>query len=413
MPLPPLSPEQRIKPRHFELRVALIFAFLFIPQGVHLPFFPVWLEAKGYDAGQIALILSLPMFLRVLTTPFVTAFADKARDRADVLVVLVALSLAVASGYLLFDGYAAVLAISILLAIAWTPHSPLTDSLALSGVRRFGSNYTGMRLWGSTAFLLANLAGGVIVARAGADVVPLLIVIGLCGTLAAATLAPRLGRPRLASPLSATDLQASPSLMNRYFLFLVGGAGLITSSHALLYGFSSIYWKSLGIAESTVGILWAWSVICEVALFLAFTRLLGHMSATALIAVAGAFAVLRWLAFPLVWPSGLGVTGFFAVQALHAFSTGVMLIAVQKLIAESVPEERTGAAQGIAFFANGMSMALFTLASGPLYDHFGAGGFYVMAAAAAVGLALIRLAGPAPQVQPHRSVSGGETSDPS
>lgn len=402
MPLPPLSPEQRIKPRRFELRVACIFAFLFIPQGVHLPFFPVWLESEGYDAGQIALILSLPMFLRVVTTPFVTAFADRARDRADILVVLVALSLALASGYLLFDGYAAVLAISILLAIAWTPHAPLTDSLALSGVRRFGSNYTGMRIWGSSAFLLANLGGGIVIARAGPGIVPLLIVVGLGGTLVAAAAAPRLGRPRLASPLSATDLPATPSLMSRHFLLLVGGAGLITASHAFLYGFSSIYWKSLGIAESTVGILWAWSVICEVGLFLVFARLFGHMSATSLIAVAGAFAILRWLAFPLVWPSGLAVPGFFAVQALHAFSTGMMLIAVQKLIAETVPEERTGAAQGIAFFANGMSMALFTLASGPLYDRFGAAGFFAMAAVAAAGLTLIALArfGPGPGSAP-------------
>ena len=392
MPLPPLSPEQRIKPRHFELRVACIFAFLFIPQGIHLPFFPVWLESKGYDAGQIALILSLPMFLRVVTTPFVTAFADRARDRADILVVLVAASLALASGYLLFDGYAAVLAISILLAIAWTPHSPLTDSLALSGVRRFGSNYTRMRIWGSSAFLLANLGGGVIIARAGPGVVTLLIVIGLCGTLVAAAAAPRLGRPRIASPLSATDLPVTPSLMSRHFLLLVGGAGLITASHSFLYGFSSIYWRSLGIAESTVGILWAWSVICEVALFLVFTRLFGRMSATSLISISGAFAILRWIAFPLVWPSGLAVPGFFAVQALHAFSTGMMLIAVQKLIAETVSEERTGAAQGIAFFANGVSMALFTLASGLLYERFGAGGFFAMAVVAATGLTLIAIA---------------------
>ena len=392
MPLPPLSPEQRVKPRHFELRVALIFAFLFIPQGIHLPFFPVWLESKGYDVGQIALILSLPMFLRVVTTPFVAAFADRARDRADILIVLVVTSLALASGYLFFDGYAAVLAISILLAIAWTPHAPLTDSLALSGVRRFGSNYTRMRIWGSSAFLFANLAGGVIVTRAGAGVVPLLIVIGLCGTLVAAAAAPRLGRPRIASPLSATDLPATPTLVTRHFLLLVGGAGLITASHAFLYGFSSIYWKSLGIAESTVGLLWAWGVICEVGLFLVFSRLFGHMSAISLIAVAGGFAVLRWIALPLVWPSGLGVPGFFAVQALHAFSTGIMLIAVQKLIAETVPEERTGAAQGIAFFANGMSMALVTLASGPLYGRFGAGGFFAMAVVAAAGLMLIALA---------------------
>ena len=133
-------------------------------------------------------------------------------------------------------------------------------------------------------------------------------------------------------------------------------------------------------------------MICEVGLFLVFTRLFGRMSATSLISISGAFAILRWIAFPLVWPSGLAVPGFFAVQALHAFSTGMMLIAVQKLIAETVSEERTGAAQGIAFFANGVSMALFTLASGLLYERFGAGGFFAMAVVAATGLTLIAIA---------------------
>ena len=52
---------------------------------------------------------------------------------------------------------------------------------------------------------------------------------------------------------------------------------------------------------------------------------------------------------------------------------------MQKLIAETVAEERTGAAQGIAFFANGFAMAVVTLLSGPLYESFGVDGFYVMA----------------------------------
>ena len=86
MSLPPLLPEQLVKPRHFELRIALIFAALFIPLGVHLPYFPLWLEANGFDAEQIAIILSAPMFLRVVTTPFITGMADRAKDRANVLI---------------------------------------------------------------------------------------------------------------------------------------------------------------------------------------------------------------------------------------------------------------------------------------------------------------------------------------
>ncbi len=55
-----------------------------------------------------------------------------------------------------------------------------------------------------------------------------------------------------------------------------------------------------------------------------------------------------------------------------------------RVIAETVAEERTGAAQGIAFFANGFTMAAVTLVSGPLYENLGVDGFYVMAVIAAV-----------------------------
>ena len=70
--------------------MSLIFATLFVSLGTHLPYFPLWLEAKGFHAEQIAIILAAPMFLRVVTTPLLTALADRAKDRADVYIALVA-----------------------------------------------------------------------------------------------------------------------------------------------------------------------------------------------------------------------------------------------------------------------------------------------------------------------------------
>lgn len=393
MSLPPLPPEHLVKPRHFEFRIALIFAALFIPVGAHLPYFPLWLEAKGFDAEQIGIILAAPMFLRVLTTPVITAMADRAKDRANVLIALVVAALVMSLGYFPHPTYAIVLLVSLALQIVWTTHSPLADSLALSGVRRFGSSYPAMRIWGSIAFLFANFIGGVILAATSADAVPWMITVGLAGTLAASLFAPRLGKPRRASPLSATELQdAAPKLMNRYFLLVVAGVGVINASHGFLFGFVSIYWKSIGISDTVLGLLWAFAVVAEVGIFLVFTRIFSSISATAVLGIAGVAAIVRWLAFPLIDPLGLGVPGFFVVQSLHAFSTGLFLIGLQMLIAETVPEERTGAAQGIAFFANGFAMATVTLMSGPLYDRFGVDGFYVMAGVAAIGLGLIVLA---------------------
>lgn len=392
MALPPLSPDQLVKPRRFEARVALVFAALFIPQGMHLPYFPLWLEAKGFDAEQIAIVLSVPMFLRVFTTPLITAFADRAKDRVNVLVLMIVLSLALSLGYFFVAGFAGVLAVSLLLAVFWTPHSPLADSIALSGVRRFGSNYAHMRIWGSAAFLAANFLGGIAISYTSATAVPVVISAGLAVTLLASLLLPRLGKPRRASPLSASELrEARPSAFGRNFLLCVAGAGAVSASHGFMYGFASIYWKSLGLDEGVFGLLWGAAVAAEVVVFLAFTRLFSHLSPSAILAFAACGAIVRWVAYPLIWPSGAGLAGFFCVQALHAISTGFILLGVQKLIAEAVPEERTGAAQGIAFFANGFSMALVTLASGALYEALGVDGFYLMAAVAAIGLALIVL----------------------
>lgn len=393
MSLPPLTPEQLVKPRHFELRISLIFAAIFIPMGVHLPYFPVWLEAGGFSAEQIAVILAAPMFLRVVTTPIISTLADRADDRADVLIGLCGGALAISSGYFLPPGYGIILGVSLALAIVWTPHSPLVDSLALSGVRRFGCDYSKMRIWGSVIFFCANFFGGVIIAKTSEDIVPVMISVGLAIALAASFLTPRLGRPRRASPLSTAELpEAAPSLMRPYFLYFVASAGVTVASHAFLYAFVSIYWKSLGISDSLIGMLWAFAVIAEVGMFMVFTRLFGSVPATTTLIIASVAAMIRWIAFPLVWPSGAGVFGFFVVQALHAVSTGVILLSLQKMIAETVSEERTGAAQGVNYFASGFGLAVMTLLSGPLYDALEEHGFYVMAVTALGGLALAIMA---------------------
>jgi len=112
---------------------------------------------------------------------------------------------------------------------------------------------------------------------------------------------------------------------------------------------------------------------------------------------------VRWIAFPLIWPLGLGVTGFFGVQTLHAISVALVLIGLQKMIGETVAEERTGAAQGIAYFSNGFFMAVVTLVSGPLYDRFGVDGFFAMIPVALIGIGLIAMAA---RSAPQRPVRG-------
>lgn len=402
--LPPLSPEQKIKPRFFELRMSILYACLFLPNGIHLPYFPLWLKLHEFSPSEIATIVAVPYFVRIFAGPVVSAYADRAADRMPVLLACAVLSVIACAGYFLPPTYAIVLAVSILLAIAWAPHTPLSDSIALSGVRRYGVDYASMRIWGSISFLLINIAGGYILAATGAGAVPWLMLAGLSTIVVASLFLPRLGRPRVAAPAPSQALpQAAFALRNTYFLLIITAWAFAQSSHAFGYAFSSIYWKSLGIGDGTIGLLWAFSVLAEVLMFILFRHLFARTRPGVLLAIGTGIGVLRWVLFPLVWPAGLGVPGFFFVQGLHAFSFSLAFLGGQKMFSETVPEARMGAAQGTAFFLVMGTLALFTLASGPLYDAFGVDGFYAMALVAAAGtvLALRALA------YPHSAGSGG------
>ena len=392
---PAPASEQFAKPRHFELRLSLLFGSIFASVGFHLPYFPLWLERNGLDANQIALVLSVPLFLRLVTTPVITALADRLPERANMLILMIGLTALLSLGYVFGPPtYLFVLVLSVVLHVAWTPHGPLADSLALSGVRRFGTDYPSIRKWGSTAFLCANLGGGFIVGTWGADAVPVIISAGLWTAFCVSLAAPRLGRPRRDSPLSAAALRDAPKLFSRPFIVVVAAAGIINSSHGLLFSFGSIYWREIGIAESVIGFLWAFMVLCEIGLMMVFRRFFGAVAAPRLLAVAGIAAALRWLMFPFIAPLELGLPGHFLVQSLHALSTGLLLLGVPKMVAETVGEERLGAAQGAAFFASGLCMAQVMLVSGAIYAGLGVDGFYLMAAIALAGTVLLLFVSP-------------------
>ena len=52
-----MTAERHLSTDGFAFRTAFFYAVSCILMGVHLPFFPVWLQAKGFDAGQVGAIL--------------------------------------------------------------------------------------------------------------------------------------------------------------------------------------------------------------------------------------------------------------------------------------------------------------------------------------------------------------------
>ena len=172
----------------------------------------------------------------------------------------------------------------------------------------------------------------------------------------------------------------------RSFRRLMLVAALIQGSHALHDGFVVIHWRSLGIDDRTIGLLWSESVAAEVVVFLFIGRwLLDTLSPAGASILAATGGVLRWA----ILATTTSVAASAWVEPLHGLTFALQHLACMRLIAEVVPPRLAATAQAIyGTVAVGVASTLLTLASGPLYAHFGAGGFWVMAGLCAIAMPL-------------------------
>src|SRR5439155_25856065 len=105
----------------FSLRLKAFYAALFLTLGVQLPFLPVWLTAKGLDAGAIGIVLAIPAVIRIVAIPVATRMADR-RDAVRGVIILASAAAAAGFAALAFaQGAAAIMLVYALASAAYAP----------------------------------------------------------------------------------------------------------------------------------------------------------------------------------------------------------------------------------------------------------------------------------------------------
>lgn len=393
-------------PPRFRLLSALSYCAPLLVNGVALPFFPVWLALHKFSDHEIGLILAVPMVVRVLVAPIVAMYADRMKERADVLVFSGALSLLTAIALYWTTTFWPVLIVYTIQGATFAPYVPVVESIVISGVRRWGLDYGSMRVWGSIAFIVSTLVGGQLIGRWGGDMVLPVMVFGFVMTVVMSFYCPRIGPTRRRGTPVDIPAATGSSLRQPHLLALLIGVAIQQSSHAVLYAFASIYWRELGFSGTEIAVLWSGGVAAEVTVFFLSRQLSRKLNAWTMIRFGAAMCVCRWILFPMHW----GFLGFFLLQCFHSFSYAFVHTGVQRRIVASVQETQESSAQGAYFFYNGMFMGLMTIAAGYIYAWLGLASYYVMALVALAGLGLIVYAF---YLQPQRVVSGGQTREAS
>jgi MFS transporter, PPP family, 3-phenylpropionic acid transporter len=370
------------------IRVSLMYAAVFTIAGTYLPYLPVWLDWVGLSAREIAVIVALPMAVRIVATPAIAFAADRSGDHRRFLLLLASVALAAALALGWCASFWPILALSLLFAIANTTIMPLTETVAMGGVRVAGLDYGRMRVWGSLSFIAASFCGGWALDRFGPPAAVWLLACGAALTLFAAQLLPRhagsSGRPA-ASRRPRIGLADALSLMrSRRFLTFLLAVGAVQAAHAAFYAFGSLHWAAQGFSSGWAGVLWAIGVTVEIGLMAFSGAVTRRVGAAELIVLGAVASVVRWLAMGLDPP----LAALIVLQALHGVTYGATHIGAFYLITRAVPEAQAGTAQALyASITAGIAMGGATLLSGQLYAAYGGRTYWAMAAIAGIGLA--------------------------
>jgi MFS transporter, PPP family, 3-phenylpropionic acid transporter len=364
-------------------RLGLFYGLIFLANGATLPYLPVWLRAEGLDGAAIGAILALPYIARVVTGPAAALWADSFQQRRTSLMLLAGTAAVGGAALLLTRGAGAHAAGWFVASTALMAMLPLMDVLTLRLSQREGFVYGRPRAAGSAAFIAANLVVGALITRGSPDLVLMWFVGAALAAVACSRLLPPEPIHEAGAPSERgerwrglTGLLASP-----VFVLAIVSSGLIQAAHGFHYGFSALIWKSQGISEAVIGALWATGVAAEI-LFLWFLPR-DRVSALQLVLIGGVASLVRWSLAALAPGAAL----LFPLQMLHALTFAATFVGGLRLVQQLCSPRAATAAQTLsASLSGGLFIGLATLASGPLFDAFGARGYLAMTMMTLAGL---------------------------
>jgi PPP family 3-phenylpropionic acid transporter len=300
------------------------FHFAFI--GAFAPYWSLYLKSLSFSAFEIGMLMSLLHVTRIFAPSAWGWLADHTGKRLLIVQLAAAMGLISYCGVFFGQSFAWVAAIMALMSFFWGASLPLIEATTLAYLGHGTDRYGRIRGWGSVGFILAVVGVGYLLEAT--EITALLwAVLGFkLGILFFSHQIPDAGPPVIRSsdnsPIGKTFRR--PEVLGFFAACL-----LMAAAHGPYYTFYSIYLVEHGYSKSTVGLLWATGVTCEIGIFFLMPQLMHRFDVRQILVFSFGCAAARFLMI------GWGVEWPFVIllaQVLHAATYGAHHMAAMVLV---------------------------------------------------------------------------------
>lgn len=246
-----------------------ILTFLrYLGDSLFYPFFSLFLQRQGLVEGKIGFILSISPLIGILTNPIYTKICKSYKVTKKVLGMVSIIEAILIVSISFFSNFYVISILTLLIALFGSCHYGLMDSLITIFASREKVNYSSIRLFGSSAYIIGTIIGGMIINIFSFNLCFLIscILFIISGVFY------YLLKPILYDKEETKNIEFRKVFKNKEFIiFLLLYIVLMGTTNAS-DNFFSVYLKSRGINETKYGFIYAYYVIIEVVLLLIFTK---------------------------------------------------------------------------------------------------------------------------------------------
>ena len=370
--------------KNYHWRIAGFYFFYYAFVGMFAPYWSLYLKSLHFDAIEIATLMSVQPVMRMVAPNIWGWLADRSGKRREVVVMAASLSALFYLGVFATTSFWGLFLVLGLMNFFWSASMPLVEATTLSYLGKHAAHYGRIRSWGSVGFIVSVVGLGY-----AFDYIAI-------AWLLWAGLACEIGILIFSRQIPPTEVLAHHTdsqpirqiVLQPRVLALFSACFLMAVAHAPYYTFYSIYLVEHGYAKSAVGGLWALGVTCEIGVFFLMPWLVRRFGYTRILLVSFSSTILRFMLI------GWGVDFLLLLliaQMLHAVTFGAYHAASVGLVHEFFRGRHQS--KGQALFGSltyGAGGIAGVLASGPIWQHFGASVLYSCSAGMALlGLLLI------------------------
>ncbi len=321
-------------------RLSSFYFFYFALVGALSPYFSLYLNDIGLTAQAIGTVNAVIMGTKIIAPNIWGWLCDRTGKRLKIISIGSFFAVMFFGGLFYWQSLLPILIITFLYSFFWNAVLSQFDTVTILYLKKDSHRYSQVRVWGSVGFIVTVILLGWLFDFVSINyLIPIAWFLLLLVWLSTLTLK----EPKLET-YKKSDVHWVSLLKKPHIIYFFIAAFLLQFSFGAYYSFFSLHLESFGYSRTSIGLLWALGVFCEVILFIFIHRFMGKNNVSKIFFWSLILTGFRWLTIAFFADS---LWLMVVVQTIHALSFGACHAACIELIRRFFSESNIGQGQAL------------------------------------------------------------------